>query len=472
MTGLLLGLEIRDNYVAAAVGRRSGKSMMFVRGARCEVGERTLAEALQQVMIEVNYPGGECHLVIGAELLSYRSLTLPFGDRRKIAQVLQFELAERTIHDMDEVELDFLVTGQKGNMTTILAVLLPHPVLDRLLEATASADLQPKSLGISGLTQVMKCALEEPGTFAFLHCGSAQAALFIVDNGRLQVIRSVQLVAGKDPSTPVDLVQQTVAQTIIAADRQDLFGSEGLLYIGGDRQFQEALQQQMATVFDRVVVYEKLGGPLGNSEMNDSSLSDSGIESAFLALQPVSRPIINFMRSDFEPFSFVQEHGRAFSLAGILFFLLCIGGSVYMGRDYRLMSTQNDELKQQIENVFRQTVPEVTRIADPVRQLQIINGEIKKASHPGGEAGQTMISLLTELSRRIGPDITVQLRRVVADNSVVRLSGFTKDFNMVDKVQRQLEKSPLFTKVEISSANQSAQGEEVRFEIKMELAGR
>ena len=59
---------------------------------------------------------------------------------------------------------------------------------------------------------------------------------------------------------------------------------------------------------------------------------------------------------------------------------------------------------------------------------------------------------------------------MVADMDTLRLKAITGDFNTVDNVQKELEKSPYFADVTISSANQSIKGDEVNFELKLELA--
>jgi hypothetical protein len=59
---------------------------------------------------------------------------------------------------------------------------------------------------------------------------------------------------------------------------------------------------------------------------------------------------------------------------------------------------------------------------------------------------------------------------MVADMDTIRLRAVTGDFNTVDSVQKELVKSRFFSDVIISSANQSNKGDEVNFELKLELA--
>ncbi len=76
---------------------------------------------------------------------------------------------------------------------------------------------------------------------------------------------------------------------------------------------------------------------------------------------------------------------------------------------------------------------------------------------------------MTEISARIPASYPVVVKRMVADSDTIRIKAVTKDFNTVDNVQKELEKSSYFQTVTISSANQSPKGEAVNFELKLEL---
>jgi hypothetical protein len=128
-------------------------------------------------------------------------------------------------------------------------------------------------------------------------------------------------------------------------------------------------------------------------------------------------------------------------------------------------------LRSQIVGVFKETLPGVERIVNPVQQLQVINKQIRATYKPGGDsgAGHTIIDLLIELSVRIPVSYKVRVLRLVADADTLRIRAVTGDFNTVDNTQKELEKSNFFKNVLITSANQSMQGDEVNFELKLDL---
>ena len=85
------------------------------------------------------------------------------------------------------------------------------------------------------------------------------------------------------------------------------------------------------------------------------------------------------------------------------------------------------------------------------------------------DGGFTVIDLLAELSSRIPVAYKVKVVRLVADAGTVRMKGITSDFNTVDNILKELQKSPYFHDVVISSANQSTKGDEVNFEMKLDI---
>ena len=110
-------------------------------------------------------------------------------------------------------------------------------------------------------------------------------------------------------------------------------------------------------------------------------------------------------------------------------------------------------------------------MVQPVQQLQVRIDETRKlyAGSSQGESNLRKVDLLAELSSRVPDTLEIKFTRLVADENDVRLRGETADFNTVDNVQKELQKSDLFSSVVISSANLAPQGGGVRFELKLEM---
>ena len=122
--------------------------------------------------------------------------------------------------------------------------------------------------------------------------------------------------------------------------------------------------------------------------------------------------------------------------------------------------------------VFRQTFPEVTRVVEPVQQMQVKMNEIKASSIsiPGMGSDQRVLDLLKDISERVPSALDVHVTSMVVDPETVRISGETDTFNTVDSLKNGLETSTYFSEVTISAANLDRSGKKVQFELKLQRA--
>jgi hypothetical protein len=126
-------------------------------------------------------------------------------------------------------------------------------------------------------------------------------------------------------------------------------------------------------------------------------------------------------------------------------------------------------LDNQISEIFRQTLPEVTRIVDPVQQMRAKINEVKASdlSLPGIGREEKVLDLLRDISIRIPGSLDVKVLSMVVDPETVQITGETDTFNTVDSIKKGLEPSPYFSEVTISSANLDRSGKRVQFEMRL-----
>jgi len=130
-----------------------------------------------------------------------------------------------------------------------------------------------------------------------------------------------------------------------------------------------------------------------------------------------------------------------------------------------------EDIDQQITGVFKETFPEVKRIVDPHREMQVNVQEAKKSAGDQLTAGPHIrrIDILNSISQNIPDSIKVDVTRMVISPDTVLISGTTDDFKSVDDIKGKLEQVDYFKKVTINSSSLDRSGKEVRFQIKVEL---
>lgn len=479
MADSLLCLDINQETATAVCLERSGKVLTVAACSACPVGDRPLVEVYRELHRATGFGRGRVMLSLGAEFFSLRNLQLPFNGKRQIAQVLPFELAEQTPLAVDDLFVDFLITGGGEKGSEVVAAMLPRQMLIRHRQAWREAGLDIDTVGLSGLAAVPLLAGKEDWNFLLIDCSGCRVTLFLGAAARTRLIRCLPL-----PSATVsqeEFVKRfspPLTQTLLASSPSGAKLVIDRILLTGDRSQFRRLTAILANIFPEVTPeqHRVSAQPLLKFAAGVRADYQPEVMDRALALglaQPGKGLRLEFLQGDLRPSRLSGRRRKIAGFAGLAVaacLVLVIG---YFGKDYAAKLARQEQLNQEIIALYRETIPEATRIVNPVQQLQVINNELRKTYRPGGGSatGSTVIQLLSELSARIPENLDVRIGRLVADMESVRLLGVTKDFNSVDTVQKELVKSPLFRTATISSASQSLVDDEVRFELKLVLAG-
>ncbi len=478
MADSMFCLDIHRNIITALVVDRSSRVTVVTGCGAAGTVEQSFEEAIEQIKEQVGFTGGPCQVTFGAEFFSFRNVSLPFSDRKKIEQTLPFELVEHSPVDINTLFIDFIQAKTESADTEIIAAMISREFLSTHLSLLLAAGINPDQIGISGFGTARKIAEELTDTFVLVDLGTDWASLFIVKNRQVALIRPLVVqpeFAGR--AVADDAFVQNVVQTVLASQLLDTSNLNYKLYLTGSESRIKASSPVVSSRLGGVEIehFQQSSQPFIKFEPRVERTYQPELMDRILAhvCKNGKRDRgFNFRRGDFGKRKSLGEY-RSLLLKtliplGVLFALIVI----YMGYTYSQLNGEQEKLRQQITAVFKQTLPEVTRIVNPVQQLKVKNNEIRATYSPGGAggAGYTIIELLTELSVRIPAEESVKVVRMVADTDNIRLKAVTGDFNSVDNVQKELGKSPYFENVTISSANQSIKGDEVNFELKLQLA--
>jgi general secretion pathway protein L len=479
MADTSLYLDIHKDTVAAVLVDKSTKTPVVIGCGAVDLGEDSFEAAIDRIKEQIGFSSGDSVVTLGAELFFYRNLSLPFIDKKKIEQVLPFELEDRLPVEVKSMLVDFVVAKQGPEGADIIAAMINREFLADKLSILNSRNINPDSVGISGLSTVFQTIDgESRDTFVLIDIGTSWASVFIVLERQVALIRSLAI--STDSEGQPDTAQsffKNIKQTILASRLIDATTSGFCVYITG--MTQKIDTDSLSHCLDGADIRRCGGtasqcGPMSPEVMAQYTpeLMDRVLG---CSLKSGSKPRgFNFRKDAFKKRKSAVEN-RKLLLKGItplaLIILALIG---YWTYEYRTLLDHQDKLRDEIAGVFRETVAGVDKVVNPVQQLQVINNQIRATYKPGGgkTSGFSTIDLLVELSARIPATYKVKMVRLVADDDTLRLRGITGDYNTVDNIQKELEKSTFFKNVVINSANQSSQNEEVSFELKLDFAGK
>jgi len=462
----------REQITGVYVQERSG--ITIVLGcASVDITKMSIDQAAALLKEQSGATDGRCQLIIDPGYFFFRNLSLPFLDKKKISQILPFELAENTPLDPESLLIDFKIRRAGPDGAEIIAAMLPKDLLRRWIPGLIQAGIDPDRVGISG-TSISSNIFKETKESCFYHLDIhvTHANLCIFEDGRLALFRSIRA-AG---SINGESVGREVVRTIYGSRLRDSSPESRKLFLTGDTSLHESIAGYLNNELSYIDVqtFTQCEQPFVKvSEEVTGRYRPDTMDRALAAAVSGRRDGFEFRKGEFKRSRSNKAYKRKilqFTVPALfaLFFFVFYQGYIYQG-----LQEKYDKLRTEVAAVFTTTVSGVTRVVNPVQQLQVINNSIRetyKAGSHGTGGGYSMILLLTEISARIPASYKVKIVRFVADTDTIRMKGITSNFNTVDNVQKELEKSTYFSGVDISSANQSPQGDEIRFELKMKLS--
>ena len=137
--------------------------------------------------------------------------------------------------------------------------------------------------------------------------------------------------------------------------------------------------------------------------------------------------------------------------------------------DYHYSRLRLDNLKKEINGVFKSAAPEVTRIVDPLQQFKVKIVEAKKISAGlgGMEDGATVLDFLKDISVLAPPATEFLITGFSLEEDRLVVKGTVKNFEAVDALKRELAKSRYFTNLQIGATNLIKPSDKVEFDLRM-----
>lgn len=435
------------------------------------VNDPAAATALRELRDSLDIPGLACLAAISTRGLLVRHIAVPFGDKRKVRQILPLELEATLPVAADELSLDFQMAGS-GDDHAAITVAMPKAQIAAHLKLLREAGLDPLLMTFSGLPAAVLLAASPHGEdVSLLIDGDDRHCLFfIVGRRRIQFIRSWRPPAS-DPA-PNGVLQTAIKQTVEAAAQV----------------LPEAVKVHAIRLTPRCIRFYPLEH-LASGECPVSILDlkasmpaaltgalpeDRGQGALALRLyEPLADKGFNLYRSTFPIKRFVLQHRnhlvRIGALAAVLTALFMT--NVYL--DIRRADKHTAVLEAEAEAILKQAFPETRNIVNPLQQM-IVKLRETRSLEPASSSGPqvTQIDVLDTISKALPDSLDIHVTQLVSGAERVQLSGTTGTFEAVNEARELLEKATYFDKITIVSANMDQNAGRVRFKLAVDLIRR
>ena len=495
-----LGIDIGADYVAAVQATHGLKGHQVTAASHVMTRDTGgMDEAFKLLLEPLDLEGATCAVSIPGENVSYRNLQMPFGDKKKIRQTLVFELETMVPVPAEDLIVDFTMID-RSDTSRVLAASARREDVAQYLALLKAHGLDPEVMNV-GCVPILSWLLNQegiPDDGLIVDFGYSKNTMILFLKRRLTLVRIfpfkrslVQQAGSSENETgapgagsPGEMdeshlrslctqVQNTLhafaSQTGTAVNPERIFLT-GIATSHAD--IENTLSGLLDLPVETIQVSRdpKISVDSDVAQEWNPALMDNALA---LAVGEGKQQLgFNFRREEFEVkrvyFGGVKGIGK---IAAVLVAILVLL-SVDVGIDYFSLRTQYRTVDEQITQVFKQTLPGVKRIVDPVAQMEAEINALKKtaSSVPGIGTGTRVLDLLREFSMRVPEAADVHIAQIVVDPDGVQIKGDTDTFNTVDSIKKGLESSSYFTDVTISSANLDRSGNQVKFEMKLERA--
>jgi general secretion pathway protein L len=470
-----------------------------------------LAEALSQLdggghgdLLATALPGDE---------VSIRPITLPFSDRKRIAQTIGFELESLIPFSLDKVVFEYLVAGDapEGG-SRLLVALCQIELLSSWLDTLGQADLDPRLIGpesmsYSSLFDMLPVSDDPDASVAILDIGKRLSSLCVMGPKGVEFARTLsggghqvtsQLAetfkvdhdraeegkcrgsfvecAGNTAATPEqvlisDAVRRATA-TLIRELRQTLSAHQTLtrrrvskiwLCGGGAaiRNLDGYLSQELGLQAE-VIRAEHFDLPGMEHLQQQDEASSSWVKALGLALQAHQGGRRGFLNLRKGPLAFKGDfavmHGKVVHLAAAVLITIFLAIGLATTHYLSLSST---------EKAINKRMKEVTQaiLGKPYDDLEVAMSIMEEKISPETNPlpSVSAVDVLREMHKRVPEKTKMRMKDLSISPKRIQLSAFTDSFESVEKIRTALEKYDCFKEIQTGKTQKTADGAEVEF---------
>lgn len=488
-------------------------------------GKEGLGDVLKKVFEDDRFRSDTTISSIDSASFFYRNIKIPFSDPKKIRKIVPFELEPSLPLPIEQLLVDYMMVAQ-GDKTEILTAAIERDKIRSCLEILQKYRIEPKIVEVDSIplaVAIIEKTDEADGTLLdignqhttlvhwkdktvhlvrSLPFGGNDMACMLADQLHIELedaerlkrslreiesqVERAELGQGTRISETLDInIVKSIANkafvglcvmvnnTIHAFYAQHGDGYRpARVYLNGGGVLVPEAKEIISHSLDVSVEYVDLKTdiPIQLREADAKAVWCPEImnNALALALRGYKKGTgFNFRQEEFEiRGNLIRYKKDVVNLAAALaVIVVCTVANA--STDFYLLKKRYERLNAAITQVFKDTLPDIKRIVDPVQQLKakIVEEKSKKGLLSGSIEETSIMDLLRDISIYIPDSKDFKIDTIVFDPDMVQINGDTDNFNTVDSIKNGLQKSSYFGSVDINAAKLDSTGTRVEFKL-------
>jgi len=512
-----VGLDIGQTAIKAVRFRRrlTGRESVEYFHLPVPYGRREQTEPAYRAAVLRNflwqhglYGSGEIVTALPCQDVFVRTLSFPFRDAAKLAQVVPFEMENLIPMPLEDVTVGSLLLparetqegASKAKGSEVLVTAAPKEKIAEHLQFMASADLNPSAITIDGMAlfSVSQFLKEEgaqvPGDMAIIDVGASKTTLCLIHEGRPVLLRTVlwggnhltHALAARYACSFAEAERRKRAMAVQEVDtwlepvlkelRVSLHSYEGTVHqrlshcwvSGGGSKLKE-LSEHMARQLGLLPVGPRQGFGAGCPRAFSVAFG--------LAIHPnivrprwKSRLAGSSLALDFKASSdaasapgHVSKQDRRLALWGAL--ILGILALTDLSVRLMLKDSTVKNLKGEIQAQYEQTFGPGANPGEELDQALYRVSQVEKGLSVVDGTRYNVLASLAELVKHVPPGTPLTIRELTIDGTSIHLEGETTTFDAVEKIKQAFVATESFQDVTISDTRVGAVQNQVVFRL-------
>jgi general secretion pathway protein L len=482
----ILGLDIRSDSVNAVLIKSSFRGISIEDHYRVEItdsmksGGNAISEALDILDDRMDIAGDVCVVSFPFDGICFRNLDVPFKDKRKIRQILPFELEPALPYSIKEMAWDFQIAdadSREGDKTPLIAVSVSSEEMRFCLDILKAHGLDPETVTISGYAAACAFALgqTEVENWILADIHADRILVYYAWENRIRMARCIPVFFENNPEGAGQLAESIRWSSLAVFEQFGPDAMPGKLILAGcdptQNDLKNVLEESLGLpVYPLDLVHDRglrFATPIDSSwrgNQFDNSL-------ALVLTETHLRPPFNFRRNGFAKKKFWVEYTADLMHTGIFAALVIMMFLVGYFADIWSLKQKVGRMDQEIAGILTSAFPQAKISAAPLEQMKANIQEQMKGMISPGETGShvRIIDILDHISTSIPKELDVNVTKLAVSPGNATIVGDTDNFNSVDDIKNKLEKIDIFNAVTISSANLDRSGNRVDFKLKLQI---